>query len=402
MATDALPSLELLAEALTRARVPGLVDLFLERVHEVTWHLASGEYLSRRTLRREGAAVRTGGALRSTDGADRLGIAAMLERPARSLPPLALPPFATPPEAGGVIASLPAGASSLRWRASWSAVVTPDGVTLIDRPPLCEVTLADGQRRLTVWPPPPSELGRDDPGAGTEGVRAGPLAVLLAPAAAAALLHEVVGHALEGDVLLRRDRKWRAEADAPPFALPLDVDDDPSAAALPGAFTFDDEGRVAARRALVRGGAVTGALADVAASGALGVPPGNGRRGGVHAPPRPRMSNLLVRAPLSPLEALRADAAVEVTSTAGASVDPETGAVVLAVRRASALRRGRPHRLLAPFTLRGTVAGVRTSLAAAGGEPAATAEPGWCRKEGEVVATGAFTPWLLLTGLEAR
>jgi predicted Zn-dependent protease len=91
-----------------------------------------------------------------------------------------------------------------------------------------------------------------------------------------------------------------------------------------------------------------------------------------------------------------------VTSLASGSVQPHSGLLVLAVRSGFLLRGGERQQPLRPCTLIAPVAAACDGLRAAGGAPQATAEPGWCGKDGDVLATGAVTPWLLVAGLEIR
>ena len=230
----------------------------------------------------------------------------------------------------------------------------------------------------------------------------GPLRALLSPQATATLLHELLGHPLEGDFLLAGTSPWRGRQGERILSLPLDLWDDPTRADLPGSFGVDDEGRPAAARCLVQEGVLTGALATRAFAPALGVEPGNARRATLHALPRPRVSNLVARCPGALAEPPRDEAEVEVEAISAGTLEPRAGLVVLQVRVAHTLRHGRRVRGLAPFTLLGRLSAVAGGLLVAAEPVGASAEPGWCGKEGEVVPTGSEAPWLLVEGLEAR
>jgi TldD protein len=225
---------------------------------------------------------------------------------------------------------------------------------------------------------------------------------LLSPQAAATLLHELLGHPLEGDLLLAGASPWRGRQGERILSLPLDLQDDPTRTDLPGAFETDDEGHPAAARYLLREGVLTGALATGAFAAALGVAPGNARRATPHTLPRPRVSNLVARCPGALVAPPRDDAEVEIEAISSGTIEPRAGVVVLQVRVAHTLRHGRRVRGLAPFTLLGRLPAVAGGLLAAAAPGAVSAEPGWCGKEGEVVPTGSDTPWLLVEGLEAR
>ncbi len=390
-----------IAVRLEEARLPGFVDLYAARTAEAWWRVAGGTVRGRRELLREGAAARRDGSFASADGLDRLVLAELLGVAARTLPPFALEPFPRPPDVDAVAATLPHDAE-LHWRGGWAAVVAGGAAVLLHRPPLLEVALADGQRFLHPWPLPSGWQPPAPARCGGAAVRAGRHTVLLAPAAAAVLFHELLAHPLEGDLLRRGASPLAGRQGELLFTLAVDVDDDPLARRLPGSFAIDDEGFRARRRPLVRDGVLVGLLCDRATAAALGGEPGNARRAGVHAPPRPRVSNLVVRGGTGDPDTLRAEADIEVASLSGGTVEPRTGLVSLAVRSASTLRRGRRAEALAPFEIRGTVAALLAAVTALAGPGEASAEPGWCSKDGEVVPTGAVAPWALLSGVEAR
>ena len=391
-----------LAAAVARARPAGLVDVFLERRVEVCWRLVEGRVVSRETLLREGAAVRREGALVSGDGLDRPVLAALLGITTRALPPFSAPAFPDPPPLEETLPGLPAVWAGVRWGWRWAAVLEGGRAVVLVRPDLAEVTHADGHRALTAWPPSPDTEPDGTAPEQQANARVGKARVLLAPAAAAVLLHELIGHPLEGDLLLRGASPWSGRQGERLMQLRLSVTDDPTRTDLPGGFSADDEGEAARRRELLADGVLVGALADRESAAALGVLPGNARRATVHVHPRPRMSNLVAHAADPLPHPPRHEAAIEVMTLASGTMEPASGSILLHVRTAFALRRGERHRTLVPFTLVGSVAAVRAGMLAAAEPTLPVAEPGWCAKEGEIVPTGAVAPWLLLAGLEVR
>ena len=387
---------------MARARVAGLVDVYLERRAEAFWRFAGGRVVARETLLREGAAVRRAGALASSDGLDRPALAGLLGITSRALPAFAAPRFPEAPALEETGPAFPSAWSGVRWRWSWAAVLAGRSAVTVTRPELAEVTFCDGRRALACWPAlPQPDLDAPPPAAPTA-ARPGPTRVLLAPAAAAVLVHELIGHPLEGDFLLRGGSPWAGRGGQRILHAALSVTDDPTRGDLPGGFSADDEGEAAAPRPLLADGVLVGTLADRRTAEALGVRPGNARRAGVHAPPRPRMSNLIVEAAAALSQPPRGDAAVEVVSVSSGTLEPASGAILLHVRTAFALRGGSRRQRLAPFTLVGTVAKLARGILAAAEPAAAAPEPGWCGKDGEAVPTGAVAPWLLLEGMEIR
>jgi TldD protein len=229
----------------------------------------------------------------------------------------------------------------------------------------------------------------------------GRVRVLLAPPAAAVLIHEAVGHPLEGGGVAPLSGAPALRTGAAITSAELSLVDDPTRIDLPGAFSADDEGLRAQRRVLLKEGVVVGVLADREAAAHLGVPAGNARRSSVHAFPRPRISNLVSEGTGWLDEPPRTEAEIEVSGVNAGSFVPRSGEIRLAVRTAWRLRGGRRVRPLAPFLLAGSVERVLGGIIMAG-PSASSSEPGWCGKAGEVVPTGAVAPWLLVDGLEVR
>ena len=402
MESDRSTGLAELAAAVAKARVRGLEDVYLERRAEMTWRLAEGRVVGREASLHEGAAVRRDGMLASGDGLDRPALASLLGLEGRALPPFSLPRWAEPPHLDPSLATPADGRTAVRWRWSRAVVLAAGRAVTVSRPNLAEVTSASGQRALFRWPPDGRFRFRAPEDLPPGSARHGKLRVLLAPAAASVLLHELVGHPLEGDLLLRGASPWRGRSGEAIVRFPLSVTDDPTRDDLPGSHTADDEGSAAEPRLLVDAGVLCGALADRRTAELLGVAPGNARRAGVHWPPRPRISNLVATARDPLPEPPRAEASVEVEAFASGTLEPASGTILLRVRRAFSLRRGERRQALEPFTLAGSVDDVTAGLLAAAEPAAPAAEPGWCTKEGEAVPTGGHAPWLLLDGLEVR
>jgi hypothetical protein len=392
------PAWQELAEVLARRGASDLVDLFVERRLDVVWR--SGEGGWQQTVLQDGAAVRYHNRLTSSDGGERVVLADLLGMSPRELPALDLPSFPDPPDLGSALPTRRDWLKSVRYVWRWCAVVRPREATFPRKPALLDLGLLDGSHEVLVWPceviQPPRPVAVGELGS----VRPGPLRVLLAPAAAAVLLHELLGHPLESD-LRRRTVSWASHIGDRVCPLGLTVVDDPTAVDLPGSFDRDDEGTPSRPRVLVQDGVLVGTLGSLTEPGSGDLPAGNARRATVHTPPRPRISNLLSSVPASTAELSRHDTDVEVRSVSSGSLDPRTGVVVLHVREAVALRKGQIIRAVHPFVLAGAGAAVCSGLLASSGLGEACFEPGWCGKEGEVVPTGSRAPWLLLEGLHA-
>ncbi|MFQ5351161.1 MAG: metallopeptidase TldD-related protein, partial [Thermoanaerobaculia bacterium] len=228
----------------------------------------------------------------------------------------------------------------------------------------------------------------------------GRAAVVLAPPAAAVLLHEAVAHALETDTLALGGRPEAAVGVrvGPPT---LGVLDDPSA--LPAAIrrTVDDEGMPVVRRWLVREGAVEQPLADrFAAASSSRLTPGAGRRGSRHQPPVPRSSHLELLPGEASLEGLLSEAqgGLYVPLAARGRLDPLRGNFSLDLPFARRVRDGAPTDFVAPFRLTGRVAELLDAVRGIGTE-ASFAGAGWCAKAGQRLPVWATVPALLLDGV---
>lgn len=229
---------------------------------------------------------------------------------------------------------------------------------------------------------------------------AGRATVVLAPAAAAVLLHEAVAHALETDTLALGGRPEAALGVriGPPS---LGVLDDPSA--LPEAIrrTADDEGMPVVRRWLVREGTVDQPLADrFAAAASRRLTPGAGRRGSRHQPPVPRSCHL----EMVPGEAGRnellaaAEGGLYAPFAARGRLDPLRGDFSLWLPFAQRVRDGVPGEYVAPLRLAGRVAELLDAVVGIGAE-ARFAGAGWCAKGGQKLPVWATTSDLLLDGV---
>ena len=228
----------------------------------------------------------------------------------------------------------------------------------------------------------------------------GRVTVVLAPQAAAVLLHEAVAHALETDTLALGGRPEAALGVrvGPPS---LGVLDDPSA--LPQAIrrTADDEGMPIVRRWLVREGAVEQPLADrFAAASSSRLTPGAGRRGNRHQPPVPRSGHLEMVPGEAGFEELldTAEGGLYVPFAARGRLDPLRGDFSLQVPFGRRVQGGEMGDFVAPFRLAGRVAELLDAVAGVG-STTQFAGAGWCAKGGQKMPVWATVPALLLEGV---
>jgi hypothetical protein len=387
------------SSALAR-RTPSLDDLYLERRLELrVTTVASAPQVEE--CRTEGAAARwrypSRSLLAARTGVSPDALTALLAdhaegallATARPGPPAEIdPPRGWLDWACDAATRCPGGRAVVRFLCRRAAVVRPQGWVGVESPPLVRVEI-DGESpaallgvwdRATLEPwlreliePPPAKRWQPD-----SGLR---LPVLLAGGTAGVLFHEVVGHLAEADLVLSGGSALATMAGATVTAATVDVVDDPTRFDLPGGFSCDDEGVVARPQPLVEKGRLVGWLCDRAGAEALASAAGRGRRAGWARPPVARLSNLLV--------------------AGGATVDPNSGRLVMRVERGWEIRHGRRRRALAGFELTGGVLEVITGVdPAVGSDPTTDWRLGWCVKDGLPLPTGSEAPTVLVHRLE--
>jgi len=235
----------------------------------------------------------------------------------------------------------------------WSAVVSPPLVRI-------EAAGATPAALLAVWDHPQlshwiGELGRPVAGRAwcpSSGLQ---VPVVMAQGTAGVLLHELIGHPLESDLVLSGRSPLASLGGATATSTTIQVIDDPKRFDLPGGFGCDDEGIAAEPVTLVERGQLVGWLCDRNGWRELKSAPGRGRRASWDLPPAPRLSNLVVSAGDTDPEDLERDlkSGLLVTRVGRAGVDPLSGRVLVRVERGWEIWHGRRRRQLVPFELTG-------------------------------------------------
>ncbi len=298
----------------------------------------------------------------------------------------------------------------VRFLSRCAVVVRRDGWRHISSPPLVRLESSAPSRPslLAVWGQP--RLGEwirafvEESSNRTWGPPPGmQTPVVFADGTAGALLHELVGHLVEGDLIASGCSPLTGLGGANLTEADIDLIDDPGRSDLPGAFDCDDEGVPARPMMLLRGGRLCGLLCDRETAEACGAQPGRGRRADWRHPPVPRLSNLVVPAGTVSPEAIEADLkrGLVVTRLSGATVDPVSSRMVLRVERGFEIRNGRRRRPLAPFELTGGVTEILAGIdPAVGNDPTPDWRLGWCVKDGLPLPTGSEAPTLMVRRLE--
>ena len=227
--------------------------------------------------------------------------------------------------------------------------------------------------------------------------------VVLGPAAAAVLLHEVVAHALETDTLMVGGRVESAlglELGGPL----LNVLDDPTNAPEPLRRSSDDEGMIAVRRWLLREGVVEQPLADLfSAHHSRALMPGAARRGNRHRSPAPRSTHLELLPGESSLDDLLAgaDGGLYFSEVSSGRLDPLSGRFTIFLPFGRRISGGSLGDLVGPCRVSGTVSGLLGGIDGVGRD-LESAGAGWCAKNGLKLAVWASAPALRIRTAEVK
>jgi TldD protein len=298
----------------------------------------------------------------------------------------------------------------VRYLSRRAVVICRSGWRQVTSPPLVRIEsgLDGGGALLAVWGQPRlgdwiREVFEEAPAKAWSPPPGLQVPVVLTNGTAGALLHELVGHLVEGDLIAAGRSPLAGLGGANLTEAEIDVVDDPGRFDLPGAFDTDDEGVPAEPVTLVRSGRLCGLLCDLETAELCGVSPGRGRRADWRHPPVPRLSNLIVSHGLASPESLEADVSrgLVVTRLSGATVDPVSRRTVLRVERGFEILNGRRRRPLHPFELTGGVTEILAGIdPAVGNDPTPDWRLGWCVKDGLPLPTGSEAPTILIRRLE--
>ena len=226
---------------------------------------------------------------------------------------------------------------------------------------------------------------------------AGVMPVVLGPGWPGVLLHEAVGHGLEGD-FNRKGTSTFAGRIGERVASPLcTVVDDGTLANRRGSLTVDDEGTPTARNVLIENGILRCYLQDKLNARLMGVPTtGNGRRESYSHLPMPRMTNTFMLAgPHDPKEIIASvERGIYAVNFAGGSVDITSGRFVFSTSEAYLIENGRVTRPVKGATLIGNGPEVMNRISMVGHDLELDHGVGVCGKEGQSVPVGVGQPTL--------
>jgi TldD protein len=231
---------------------------------------------------------------------------------------------------------------------------------------------------------------------------AGEMTVLLGPGWPGVLLHEAVGHGLEGDFNRKGTSAFSGRIGERVGAPGVTVIDDGSIAGRRGSLSIDDEGTPTQENVLIEDGILKGYIQDRLNARLMGVPAtGNGRRESYAHAPMPRMTNTFMRGGNDdPAELLsRIKNGIYAKSFGGGQVDIVSGKFVFSCTEAYRVENGRLSAPIKGATLIGDGPSVLTRVTGIGNDMALDEGVGVCGKGGQSVPAGVGQPTLLVEGL---
>ena len=231
---------------------------------------------------------------------------------------------------------------------------------------------------------------------------AGEMTVVLGPGWPGILLHEAVGHGLEGDFNRKKTSVFASRLGERVAAPGVTVVDDGTLDSRRGSLSVDDEGTPTGRAVLIEDGILKGYMQDRMNARLMGVAPtGNGRRQSYAHTPMPRMTNTFMLAgDKNPEEILSSvKDGVYAVHFGGGQVDITSGKFVFSCTEAYRIRNGKQEEPLKGATLIGSGADALTRISMIGDDLALDPGIGTCGKDGQGVPVGVGQPTLRLDGL---
>ncbi len=231
---------------------------------------------------------------------------------------------------------------------------------------------------------------------------AGTMTVVLGPGWPGVLLHEAIGHGLEGDFNRKGSSAFSGRI-GEMVASPLcTVVDDGTMPGRRGSLNVDDEGVPTHCTTLIEQGRLAGYMQDKMNARLMGVAPtGNGRRESYAHLPMPRMTNTYMLAgPHAPDEIIASvDKGLYAVNFGGGQVDITSGKFVFSASEAYLIENGKVTAPVKGATLIGNGPEVLTRVSMVGDDLALDTGVGTCGKEGQSVPVGVGQPTLKVDAL---
>ena len=231
---------------------------------------------------------------------------------------------------------------------------------------------------------------------------AGEMTVVLGPGWPGVLLHEAVGHGLEGDFNRKGSSAFSGRMGQRVAAKGVTVLDDGTIADRRGSLNIDDEGHVTQRNVLIEDGVLKGYMQDALNARLMKASPtGNGRRESYAHIPMPRMTNTYMLAgDKDPREIVTSiKRGLYATNFGGGQVDITSGKFVFSASQAYWVENGKIQYPVKGATIVGNGPEALKKVTMIGNDLALDSGVGVCGKEGQSVPVGVGQPTLRLEGL---
>ena len=231
---------------------------------------------------------------------------------------------------------------------------------------------------------------------------AGEMDVLLGPGWPGILLHEAVGHGLEGDFHRKKTSVFSGMMGSRVASKGVTIVDDGTIPNRRGSITIDDEGTPSRSTTLIEDGILVGLMQDRMNARLMGVSPtGNGRRQSYSHAPMPRMTNTYMLAGDKHPEEIRRSIkrGLFAKSFGGGQVDITSGKFVFSCTEAYLIENGEITRPVKGATLIGAGADALTRISMVGNDMALDSGIGTCGKQGQGVPVGVGQPTLRIDRL---
>ncbi len=231
---------------------------------------------------------------------------------------------------------------------------------------------------------------------------AGEMTVVLGPGWPGVLLHEAVGHGLEGDFNRKGLSAYSGRIGERVASEHCSIVDDGTLAARRGSLNIDDEGTLTQCTTLIENGILKGYLQDKHNAGLMGMAPtGNGRRESFAHLPMPRMTNTYMLAGTEAPEDIIASVqrGLYAANFGGGQVDITSGKFVFSASEAYLIENGRVTRPVKGATLIGSGPEVMQQVSMVGNDLKLDAGVGVCGKDGQSVPVGVGQPTLRIDRL---
>jgi TldD protein len=231
---------------------------------------------------------------------------------------------------------------------------------------------------------------------------AGEMTVVLGPGWPGILLHEAIGHGLEGDFNRKGSSAFSGRVGQRVAAKGVTVLDDGTIADRRGSLNVDDEGNTSQRTVLIEDGILKGYIQDAMNARLMGVAPtGNGRRESYAHIPMPRMTNTYMpggdKDPQEIVASIKKG--LYATNFGGGQVDITSGKFVFSASEAYWVENGKILYPVKGATIVGSGPECLKRVSMVGNDMKLDSGVGTCGKEGQSVPVGVGQPTLRIDGL---